>query len=301
MMKDMIITHAKDVDGVSPVILLKLLGREVVFHLLEIEDVEEKVPLLLGEDLEKYENIYITDLVLSEALYKWIDVQPWKEKIHVFDHHISGSYAKDYSFASLDITECGTSLFYRYLKECFPQFTFPKIEQYVDHVRNLDLWHWVEKGDHVAKELGDLFEIYGNLLYIDHFVLNLADDSTAIISAEDESLLKVESNRIKRYFERKNEELMTCSYLDYKMGVVFAESYRSELGMLLQNAHPELDFIAMINIAGGVSLRTQRDDVDLAEIASALGGGGHKKASGFGILEDVRVAVIKNIFQEESK
>ena len=57
----------------------------------------------------------------------------------------------------------------------------------------------------------------------------------------------------------------------------------------------------MINIAGGVSLRTQRDDVDLAEIASALGGGGHKKASGFGILEDVRVAVIKNIFQEESK
>ena len=49
-MKDMIITHAKDVDGVSPVILLQLIKRKVDFYLLEIEEVEEKVPALLKED-----------------------------------------------------------------------------------------------------------------------------------------------------------------------------------------------------------------------------------------------------------
>ncbi len=295
-MKDMIITHAKDIDGVSPVILLKLLGRDVDFYLLEVGEVEEKVPLLLKEDLDIYENIYITDLSLSNELYEWIDKKPWKEKFHLFDHHISQQYASVYPFVTLDITECATSLFYRYLKIGSESISIPKIEGYVEHVRNLDLWHWVEKQDFVAKKLGDLFEIYGNLEYIEHFVQNLEKPNTSIIDQSEEELLKIEEGRIKRYFERKNEQLMTFRYQNYKMGVVYAENYRSELGMLLQEAHPELDFIAMINVSGGVSLRTQKDDVDLESIASSLGGGGHKKASGFGISEEQRIDIIKQIF-----
>jgi len=295
-MKDMMITHAKDVDGVSPVILLKLLGREVDFYLLETGEVEEKVPLLLKEKIEAYENIYITDLVLSEALYRKISQAPWRERLHIFDHHISGSYAKDYSFAMLDERECATSLFYRYLKEKF-RVSSPKVEEYVAHVQNLDLWHWVEREDFVAKQLGDLFELYGNLEYIEHFTKNLENESTPVISDFEEELLKIEDSRIKRYFERKNEQLMFFRYQGYKMGVVYAENYRSELGMLLQKAHPELDFIAMINIGGGVSLRTQKNDVDLAMIASSLGGGGHQKASGFGVLDTKKIDIIKQLFE----
>ncbi len=37
------------------------------------------------------------------------------------------------------------------------------------------------------------------------------------------------------------------------------------------------------------SLRTLRDDVDLTEIAGTLGGGGHKKASGFTVLGDLEI------------
>ena len=72
-MKDMIITHAKDIDGVSPVILLKLLGRDVDFYCQKQVRQRKKVPLLLKEDLDIYENIYITDLSLSNELYEWID------------------------------------------------------------------------------------------------------------------------------------------------------------------------------------------------------------------------------------
>lgn len=302
-MKDMIITHAKDIDGVSPVILLKLMKRDIDFYLLETDEVEEKVPSLLQENLENYENIYVTDLSLSEELYKWINEQPWKEKFRVFDHHISQEYARKYPFVTLDIDECTTSLFYKYLKTKSERLNTSKIAKYVDHVKNLDLWHWVAKEDFTAKKLGDLFGIYGNLGYIDHFIKNLEQESTPIITEKEEELLKIEESRINRYFERKNEQLMTLEYQDYKVGVVFAENYRSELGMLLQNAHPELDFIAMINVGGGVSLRTQKDDVDLAKLATTLGGGGHKKASGFGISDEKRIEIIKQIFEgaEEEK
>ncbi len=300
-MKDMIITHAKDVDGVSPVILLQLIKRKVDFYLLEIEEVEEKVPALLKEDLKDYEHIYVTDLSLGEELYEWIDQQPWKEKFHLFDHHISQQYASQYSFVTLDVNECATSLFYKYLKTNHPLLQSPKIEQYVTHVFHLDLWHWVKKNDFTAKKLGDLFGIYGNLGYIEHFVKNLEEESIPIIADAEAELLEIEESRIQRYFERKKEQLMEFRYQHYKMGVVFAENYRSELGMLLQGARPDLDFIAMINASGGVSLRTQREDVDLAEIASSFGGGGHKKASGFGISDDVKVAMIKNIFIDVEK
>lgn len=292
----MIITHAKDIDGVSPVILLKLMGREVDFYLLETNEVAERVPLLLEEDLDRYENIYITDLVLEEELYQWISCQEFVSKVHIFDHHISGKYAKDYSFATLDVDECATSLFYRYLQENGLFVFSPKVCEYVTHVFHLDLWYWKERGDLVAKKLGDLFEIYGNIEYIKHFVLNLQEDSLPILTIEDERLLEIEQNRIERYFKRKNEQLLVFRYQEYKMGVVFAESYRSELGMFLQEAHPELDFIAMIHIGGGVSLRTQRDDIDLSIIAHAFGGGGHKKASGFGVLEDQRIDIVKRLF-----
>lgn len=300
-MKDMIITHAKDVDGVSPVILLQLIKRKVDFYLLEIEEVEEKVPALLKEDLKDYEYIYVTDLSLGEELYEWIDQQPWKEKFHLFDHHISQQYASRYSFVTLDVNECATSLFYKYLKTNHLLLQSPKIEQYVTHVFHLDLWHWVKKNDFTAKKLGDLFGIYGNLGYIEHFVKNLEEESIPIIADAEAELLEIEESRIQRYFERKKEQLMEFRYQHYKMGVVFAENYRSELGMLLQEARPDLDFIAMINASGGVSLRTQREDVDLAEIASSFGGGGHKKASGFGISDDIKVAMIKNIFIDVEK
>lgn len=295
-MKDMIITHAKDIDGVSPVILLKILGREVDFHLLEIGEVEEKVPLLLKENLDIYENIYITDLSLSRELYEWIENQPWIDKFHLFDHHITQQYAVKYPFVTLDISECATSLFYNYLKTENISLQTSKVETYVEHVLNLDLWYWVKKKDLVAKKLGDLFELYGNLGYIEHFTKNLESRTTPVITTFEEEILQIEESRINRYFERKNEQLMTFIYQDYKVGIVFAENYRSELGMLLQNAHPELDFIAMINASGGISLRTQKDDVDLSQIAASLGGGGHKKASGFGISDEKRIEIIKELF-----
>ena len=65
-------------------------------------------------------------------------------------------------------------------------------------------------------------------------------------------------------------------------GVVFADRFASELGNRLSELHPELDYIAMIDISHGtVSYRTTSEGIDLGgEIAHSHGGGGHRKAAG---------------------
>ena len=54
------------------------------------------------------------------------------------------------------------------------------------------------------------------------------------------------------------------------------------MGNYLSEIHPELDYIAMVDMSNGtVSYRTVKEDIDLGgEIAHSHGGGGHKKAAG---------------------
>lgn len=99
----------------------------------------------------------------------------------------------------------------------------------------------------------------------------------------DTVLLEQKQKDIDIYISHKNKQLVTMEdNFGYKCGVVFAERYFSELGNKLSELHPELDYIAMIDMGfGGVSYRTTRDGIDLGgEIAHSFGGGGHRKAAG---------------------
>jgi bifunctional oligoribonuclease and PAP phosphatase NrnA len=46
------------------------------------------------------------------------------------------------------------------------------------------------------------------------------------------------------------------------------------------------------------SVRTQRDDLDISKVASALGGGGHKKAAGFGVRGKIKEERVFKIIEE---
>ena len=79
----------------------------------------------------------------------------------------------------------------------------------------------------------------------------------------------------------------------YTYGVVYAQSYISEIGNAILNAMPKLAYVAIIglhirptpdNKLGVVSLRSA-SKVDVSEIAQLHKGGGHPNAAGF-ILEN---------------
>lgn len=293
-MKDLLISHISDIDGVSPVILLKLTKVEFDYILKEPHEMDEFVEELLKEDLNSYQNIYITDLALSENFYKKIKESGYAYKFKIFDHHKTHLFAKDYENVVIDIEECGTTLFYNYLSK---KYKFKKIvEDYIKHVKNLDLWLWVEKSDFMAKELGNIFDLYGRNTYIEEMYQKLKRGKKFKWNKFENKVLKIEKDTVDRYLKKKDKELYKIEYDGYLIGAVFSERYRSELGNYLSNIHPELDLVVMINMSGGLSLRTEKD-IDISILAQKLNGGGHKKACGAPIEEEVKESILKNIFK----
>lgn len=294
-MKDLLISHISDIDGVSPVILLKLTKVEFDYILKEPHEMDEFVEELLKEDLNSYQNIYITDLALSENFYKKIKESGYAYKFKIFDHHKTHLFAKDYENVVIDIEECGTTLFYNYLSK---KYKLKKIvEDYIKHVKNLDLWLWVEKSDFMAKELGNIFDLYGRNTYIEEMYQKLKRGKKFKWNKFENKILKIEKDTVDRYLKKKDKELYKIEYDGYLIGAVFSERYRSELGNYLSSIHPELDLVVMINMSGGLSLRTE-NDIDISILAQKLNGGGHKKACGAPIEEEVKESILKNIFKD---
>ena len=292
-MKDLLISHVADIDGVSPVILMKLCKLDFDYELKDINELEEYLSELLDTDLSIYNNIYITDLTVPESIYERINNSEYKNKFKVFDHHKTHMYACDYDYVTIDINECGTTLFYKYLKT---KYKFKKsVDEYTDHVKNLDIWLWVSKDDIVAKQLGDLFDIFGIDRYINEMVKKLKYNRFKLSKLE-KTILEIEQDKIDRYISKKEENMVILNYENYKAGLVFCEKYKSEMGNRLSVNHPELDFIIMINLSGGISFRTDKD-IDLSEIAVKLNGGGHKKACGAPIPNELKDEFIKRLFK----
>ena len=293
-MKDLLISHVADIDGVSPVILMKLCKINFDYELKDIYELEEYLDNLLEEDLSFYNNIYIVDLTVPENIYVKINNSIYKEKFKVFDHHRTHMYALNNKYVTLDINECGTSLFYKYLSK---KYKFRKnTKKYIEHVKNIDLWLWKEKNDPLAKQLSDLFYIYGKTKYIEEMYKKLKTRKKFKLSKIENTILKIEQEKIDRYILKKEKDMIIINYQNYKAGIIFNELYKSELGNQLSINNPDLDFIIMINLSGGISLRTNKD-IDLSLIASTLGGGGHKKASGAPIPLEYKENLINELFK----
>ena len=63
--------------------------------------------------------------------------------------------------------------------------------------------------------------------------------------------------------------------------------------------HPEIDFIAMIDMDGTVSYRTIREDLNLGQTIAKQFGGGHPKAAGSQFPKEILLKTIKEIFNRE--
>lgn len=116
-----IISHVADLDGAFPIILGSLIFKDLETYSLELDEVEAVLRKIL-EEKDKYEKIYITDLNISEEMAEFINQDVvFKDKVMVFDHHISNLFLNRFSFIQVVDSlngrkECGTTLFYQYLK-----------------------------------------------------------------------------------------------------------------------------------------------------------------------------------------
>lgn len=290
-----LITHT-DLDGISNVILLNLCNVEFEYELKEISELNDYLNVFINTDLSIYSDIYITDLSLNEDIYKLINSSEYKDKFKIFDHHKTHLFAKDYKNVYIDINNCGTSLFYNYLKNIY-DIGKDSVAKYVEHVLNLDLWLWIEKNDIMAKNLDMLISIYGKEEFVKEMTKRLKRNDIFKLSSFEKKYLNLKQSIIDEYILKKEEELIKIKYENYLAGLVFASRYKSELGNTLCTRHKELDFVIIINMEGGISLRAIKDSVDLSIIASKINGGGHKLASGAPIPDIKKFGFVKEIFK----
>lgn len=316
-------THT-DLDGIGCAILAYLaFGRDNVdVEYCNYDDVDKKVKAFSSNsDLRNsYDEIYITDISISEELAKTIDVWINPFNIHLFDHHATALGLNKYDWCEVrtdlgGMKTSGTDLFNDYLilegylnKTMLNKTLFDNINRFVQIVRDYDTWRWKELGDDgiICKQLNDLFHIYGREEFINWSINQIYElnyltplQKFPYFGEKELALLEQKQREIDRYIEEKNEQLFTSPMCGKVCGFVFAERFTSELGNRLCEMHPEIDYVAIINMSNKtVSYRTVKDDIDLGrDVASLFGGGGHPKAAGSTFNNSVLMKTIQKIFQ----
>ncbi|MCX8084102.1 MAG: DHHA1 domain-containing protein [Calditerrivibrio sp.] len=267
------VTH-NDLDGVGCAILVQKCYNFVETFYLGYEDVDNFVQ----NNYARYNQIIISDISPSEETFKYI--QNHLEIVFI-DHHKSSMHLGDYANNSyLDNRYSATYLTWKWLEEC--GFDLKEYMDLVDCINDFDMWH-LKRDDSLKMNM--LFTILGIERFRDRFLKN---PSTKFLEHEI-LLLELEAESLDKYI--KNAEKCVKSYIDingYKLGVVFAEKYNSEIGnYLVKNV--DFDYVFIINPQRGkISIRS-KPELDISGIAIANGGGGHKNAAGFSINYDFGV------------
>lgn len=298
-------THT-DLDGVGCAVLAKLaFQNEVDIEYCNYNEINEKVLEYINQNNNKVP-IYITDISVNEEVANLLDK---RGNVQLLDHHPTALELNKYSWCRVKVEDLsglktsGTKMFYHWLgmNECFSDEleNNKSLDRFAKMVRDYDTWRWTELGEEgvLCKQVNDLLCLYGREKFISWCVSKICCNDSFNLDDTDKLLLDIKQKEIDDYVEEKDKQLFTLPMCGRIAGFVFAEKYFSELGNRLCKIHPEIDFIAMIDMDGTVSYRTIREDLDLGQrVAKQFGGGGHPKAAGSQFSKEIMLKTVEEIF-----
>ncbi len=305
----LLLTHVSDPDGITPIILLNLLDIEFEYNLFEASDLSKFIIDNIDSDyFDKYEDIYIVDLGVNEECAEKIENSKYKSKFKLFDHHESHYHLNNYEFARVieevdGFKECGTSIFYSYLVNNYDNSILnkPSVVTFVELVRENDTWQFTELEED-AHNLSALFSFYGKEAYIENYTDFLKNNNKFYFNKTELLILKSLNRQKQEYLEEKKDKVIFREIDGYKVGIVFAERHRSNLGNYLARVYQDkVDFICIINLAKHISLRGIKEDKPVNRFAEAYGGGGHPLAAAFTMPENLKEKIIDYIFGEKNE
>lgn len=305
-MKVFLISHIADADGITPVVLTDLVFDEYDYHLLEPSEVDDYMLECFDNNLfDNYDYVFVTDLCFTDKIASIIDNMDLKNKIQVLDHHYSRLNLNKYDFIEVideenGKKESGTSLYYRYLLKNYPSKLLSKnsVSKLVDLVRSGDTWEWKKTNNIDARNISTLLANYGNDRYIEKYSKFLRENDEFYFDDIDNTIIEIDNRRRKEYIENCIDKVIIKDIKGYRVGIIFAELYRSELGNdLAEYYKDEIDFIMIINMNRSISFRGIKDEFNLGEIAHLLDGYGHKLAAGAPLPEGIKESTIEYVIR----
>jgi len=305
-MKIFLISDISDIDGVTPVILSTLAFKDFEYHLLHVTQLDNYLKEKIEEHFfDSYDKIFITDLCMSEEMAQEIEKSSIRDKIQVFDHHYRNMHLNSYDFIKVvdernGIHESGTSLYYEFLLENYPNRNIAKnsVSYMVSLVRLNDTWEWKKFQVEEARYLPILLSYYGIDGYISNYVKFLVENDTFYFTEVETMLIEVEKKRVLDYIEEQKEKIIFKEIQGHPVGIVFAELYRSDLGNALADFYQDkVDFIIIIYMNRSISYRGVKEEISVADFVAIYGGNGHKLAAGSPLPEGLKETIIDYIFK----
>jgi oligoribonuclease NrnB/cAMP/cGMP phosphodiesterase (DHH superfamily) len=297
-----------DLDGLGCGILAKLAyGENADVAYCSYRNLNQRVEAFIESPEHHEEQMFITDLAVSEAIEQKLAARfNAGHPIKVIDHHVTALHFNNYEWGTIKVEydsgkkTCATSLFYDYLVEQKVLIATPSLDQFVDLVRQYDTWEWDENNNITAKRLNDLFYIIDRESFEEDLIKRISVNQNSFSLTDTETLiLDIEENKINRYIQSKNRQIIQTFVEEYCCGIVHAEQHLSELGNALNKLNPHLDMIVLLNVGNKkIGFRTIHDEVNVAEFAKRFGGGGHPKASGCELSPDTFSKFVVNVFDQ---
>ncbi|MEQ2528657.1 oligoribonuclease [Robertmurraya yapensis] len=297
-----------DLDGVGCGILAKLaFGKEVNVRYNSIAGLNREVENFLEQE-EQETFLFITDLSVNEENEKRIEeFHRAGGKVQLIDHHKTSLAYNNYDWGHVVVEApdgkltSATSLLYEYLIAQGLLHQSVAVDEFVELVRQYDTWEWEKNNNQHAQRLNALFYLISIEEFEEKMLERLKTDDHFYFDEFEKRILDMEEEKIERYIRRKRRELVQAQIKGHFAGVVYAESYHSELGNELGKEYPHLDYIAILNMGGKrIGFRTIHDHVDVSEVAGQFGGGGHAKASGCSMTEKAYKLFVTDTFPLET-
>lgn len=312
MTKKIIFSHESDIDGLGCIVLGKLAFGEVDYVLLpNPAKLEQSFRQYIElEELDKYSNIYITDLALYDPSLTMVAESSLRDKVRVFDHHKKAidDNMNRYPFTRIIEKDeigirCGTELFYEYLVQNNLINTSKALVEFVELTRLEDTWEWKKSGElgEKAHNLAILFNALGKEQYISRMTSKLLI-SYSSFEFDDQEIALIQNK--KDEYNQKLQLIMASAeyFLDLcanKYGIVYADyEYRNELAEYIKRTgNPEaIKYFIVVAMNKGEygqkSYRTIEENFDVNEIASSHGGGGHPESASVIITKEQKAKAL---------
>lgn len=280
-------TH-NDLDGVGCAILVKkVYGDAADIHMMMANESSEYITGWLNNTFQPnlHTFVFIADLSVDEETAKLLE-EKLQGRCVLLDHHETAEGLSNHNWCNVKDTgvDCGTTLLLDYLIQSGNSF----LSAYKDFAREVNSFD--NQGNveftKTAYDLNLLLTILGKRYFISRFL----EDPSPIFGNDENTLLALEYDRIKRFIYVK---LLRSFVMDIespqtgqniRIAFAYANTYINDVATALLEKHMDAQAACVINLPNSLSLRLRQDadaeKYSVAKLAEALGGGGHPHASG---------------------
>ena len=152
-----------------------------------------------------------------------------------------------------------------------------------------------QTGKVAISECADKLNLLFKTLQLEAFrehVLSWMNKNSKLIDERVELIYQITKNNIKKAIETVEKHnkvfIVNKNTRLYVVQTCYTSMYQSEIGKYFYDKDNHIDIVFMVDMnSHSVSMRTNKEDINLAEIAKSLNGGGHPKAAGFQFDENM--------------